>query len=114
MRRDRASLALLHPALAGDPANRLATAGVDKCLGIFLGQAARPFLKSLPGELSTFEVGILKRSTELCTTATIEFVPDGLRDELAAVFLSPVNVSDKVVGQGDRHTFDAGHFILQV
>jgi hypothetical protein len=40
----------------------------------------------------------------------IEFVADGLRDELAAVLLSPVNVSDEVVGQGDRDTFDAGHF----
>ena len=46
--------------LAGHPANRRAATGFDKRLGIFLGQAARPFLESLFGELSTFGMGILQ------------------------------------------------------
>ena len=50
------------------------------------------------GERSAFGVGILQGSTKLRTTATIQFVADGLGDELAAVILSPVNVSDEVVG----------------
>ena len=37
LRRGRPSLAPLHPALAGDPPNRLASAAVDERLGIFLG-----------------------------------------------------------------------------
>ena len=44
---------------------RQARAAVDERLGIFLGQAARPFLKSLLGELGAFGVGILQGSTKL-------------------------------------------------
>jgi hypothetical protein len=36
---------------------------------------------------------------------------NGLRDELAAVLLPPVNVSDEIIGQGDGHTINASHFI---
>ena len=57
-RRGRASLASLHPALAGNPPNRLASAAVDQGLGIFLGQAARPFLESLLGEFGAFGMGV--------------------------------------------------------
>jgi hypothetical protein len=64
----------LHPALAGSPPNRLAGAAVDECLGIFLGQAARPFLKSLLGEFSAFGVGIPQRSTKLRTTDARHFI----------------------------------------
>ena len=45
---------------------------------------------------------------------TIEFMTHGLRDELAAVLLSPIDVSDEIVGQDHRHSFNTGHFILQV
>src|ERR1019366_8328123 len=41
----RTSLAALHPALAGDPADRLARAAIAERLDTFLGQAARPFPK---------------------------------------------------------------------
>src|SRR5260370_29637737 len=93
LRRGRTSLAALHPALTGDPANRLAGAAVDECLGIILGQAKHPFFKAMLSELRAFGVGILQRPTELRPTATIEFVANGLRDELAEVLLLPVNVS---------------------
>ncbi len=71
------SLAALHPALAGDPPNRLASAAAEECPGIFLGQAARPFLQSQFGELSAFGVGILKRSTKRGgrTINTGHFIP---------------------------------------
>src|ERR1035441_4833948 len=69
----RVSLAPLHPALAGHPTNRIAGPAVDQCLAIFLGQAARPDLKSLIGELSALGVGVLQRSTKLLTAAMIEF-----------------------------------------
>src|ERR1019366_1043851 len=63
----RTSLAALHPALAGDPADRLARAAIAERLDTFLGQAARPFLNLL-GEIGAFGVGILQGSTKLPTT----------------------------------------------
>jgi hypothetical protein len=94
--------------------NRLAGATVDECLGVFLRQAASPFLKSLPGEHSAFGVRILQRSPKVLATPVIEFIADGLRDELTAVLLSPIDVPYKVIRQGDGDTINAGHFILQV
>jgi hypothetical protein len=41
---------------------------------------------------------------KLRAAATIQFAANGLRDELAAVLLPPVNVSDQIIGQGDSHT----------
>jgi hypothetical protein len=108
------SLVPFHPALAGHPSNRFAGPAVDERLAILLGQAVCPSVKSLIGELSAFGAGVPQRSTKLLTTAMIEFAPDSIRNELAAVLLSPVDVSDEFQRQGYSHTFDAGHFILLV
>src|ERR1035438_1361855 len=97
-RAGRASLAPLHPAPAGDPPNGLTGAIVYQCLRIVLGQAARPCLQSFIGELYAFRVRVVQGSTQLLAAAAVEFVPDGIGDELAAVFFAPVNVSDEVVG----------------
>src|ERR1022692_4170254 len=108
-RHGRASLAPLHPALAGDPPNGLAGAVVDQCIRIVLGQAARPCLKSFIGELHAFRVRVVEGSAKLLAAPAIQLVPDGLGDELAAVLLTTVDVSDEVVGQGDGHTFEGSH-----
>src|ERR1035437_9733633 len=92
LRRGRASLAPLHPALAGDPPNGLAGAAVDQCLRIVLGQAASPCLQSLIGEFSALRVGVLERAAKILATAAIQLMADGIRDELAAVLPPPVNV----------------------
>jgi hypothetical protein len=65
----------------------------------------------LLGEFGAFGVGIPQRPMKLRAAATIKFVADRLRDELAAVLLPPVNVSDEIIGQGDSHTINASHFI---
>src|SRR5260370_5000451 len=92
LRRGRASLAPLDPALTADPPNGLAGTAVDECLRIFLGQAARPCLKSLIGEIRAFRVGVLQRPTKVLATAAVEFVAGGIRGELAAVLLPPVHI----------------------
>src|ERR1039457_7530235 len=84
-RRGRASLALLHPAFAGDPPNGLAGAAIDQCLRVVLGQAAGPCLKSFIGELHAFRVGVVERSAKLLAAAAVKLSPDGIGDELAAV-----------------------------
>jgi hypothetical protein len=103
----------LHPTFPCHPANGLTSAVIDNCLRIFLGQAARPFLKSLPGKVIGFGVGVLERSAKFRTPATIKFVADSLDDELAPVLLPPVNVSEEIIGKGHGHTLD-GQFILLV
>jgi hypothetical protein len=112
--RGRASPTVLHPTLAGDPPNWLAGTTVDEYPGIFVGQPARPFLKSLVGKFSAFGVGILEGSTKLRAAATIKLVANGLCNELASVLLPSVNVPDEIIGQGNGHTFDACHFILSL
>jgi hypothetical protein len=57
---------------------------------------------------------ILQGTPKLRVPAAIEFTAHGLSDELAAVFLAPIDVPDEVIGKGHGHAFNACHFILQV
>jgi hypothetical protein len=54
-------------------------------LGVFIGQPASPFLKSLFGELMALGVGIFGRTAQFFATAAVEFPPHGLRDEPVAI-----------------------------
>ncbi|SPE37292.1 exported hypothetical protein [Candidatus Sulfopaludibacter sp. SbA3] len=110
----RVSLGAVHPAFAGDPPDRFASAVVDECRSIFLGKLPSPLLKTLLREFGALRVGILQRSTKLRTAATIQFAADSLHDELAAVLFPTIDVSNELIGQGDSHTFDARHLVLSV
>jgi hypothetical protein len=56
----------------------------------------------------------VQRPPKLRAAPAVEFTADGLGDELTAVLLSPVDVSEEVFGQSHSHTFHARYFILQV
>jgi hypothetical protein len=44
----------------------------------------------------------------------MDFPAYGFRDELAAIFLPPVDVPEDVVRQSHGYAFHGGHFILPV
>jgi hypothetical protein len=58
----------------------------------------------LLGKLGAFTMGIPQRALQLGAATAIEFSPHSFRDELAAIFLPPVDVFDQFAGQSHSHT----------
>jgi hypothetical protein len=59
-------------------------------------------------------MGVLQGAPKLGASAVFNFPAHRLRDELAAVPLSAVNLSEQVRRQTHSHSFHSRHFILLV